>query len=185
MSLKTSFRRALTGAIAAALTLLVAAPLAAQEASRPKIAILDTQQILASSALGKSAMAELSSLRDKKEAEGKQLADELEDLRKKLQEGRLSLSDDKIAELQKQAEDKAIALKRFEDDANRELDKKRQEILARVDSKVMPIINEYGKEQGYDMIFRKYESGLIYADEGSDVTQEIIRRLDAKEAAGN
>ncbi len=34
----------------------------------------------------------------------------------------------------------------------------------------MPVINQVGKEQGYTLIFRKFESGLIYADEAVDIT---------------
>jgi Skp family chaperone for outer membrane proteins len=43
----------------------------------------------------------------------------------------------------------------------------------------MPVINRAGKELGYTLIFRKFESGLIFADESVDLTNEIIRRLDA------
>ena len=34
----------------------------------------------------------------------------------------------------------------------------------------MPVINQVGKELGYTLIFRKFESGLIYADEAIDIT---------------
>lgn len=180
MPMKTSLPRTLAGAFALVLLLAVAAPLAAQESM--KIAILDTEQILTTSETGKKALEELQALRAQKEQEGQQLQEEAEALQARLQEGRLSLSQDKIAELQGQLEDKAVELRRFQDDANRQLSKKRDEILARVDAQVMPIINAYGQEQGYDLIFRKFESGLIYADDAIDVTADIIQRLDA---AGN
>ncbi len=32
---------------------------------------------------------------------------------------------------------------------------------------------------GYTLIFRKFESGLIYADEAVDITKLVITRLDA------
>jgi outer membrane protein len=184
MSLKTTPLRVLAGAFALVLGLAAAAPLAAQQATGLKIAVLDTEQILLQSATGKAALEELRTRRERKEGEGKALQTEVQQLRDRLSEGRLSLSQDKIAELEKQLEDKAISLRRFEDDANRELTKKREEVLAKVDSKVMPIINAYGQEMGYDLIFRKFESGLIYADEGVDVTPEIIRRLDASGGTG-
>ncbi len=43
----------------------------------------------------------------------------------------------------------------------------------------MPVINQVGKELGYNMIFRKFESGLIYADDALDITTQVIQRLDA------
>jgi len=172
---KLPIRGVLAGAFALLLASGVAAPLAAQGL---KIAIIDTERILLTSATGKKALEELTALRTAKEEQGRQLQGEVELLRDRLTEGRLSLSEERITEIEKELEDKAIALRRFQDDANRELNKKRDEILAQVDGKVMPIINAYGQEGAYDLIFRKFESGLIYANEGVDVTDEIIRRLD-------
>ena len=50
---------------------------------------------------------------------------------------------------------------------------------------MFPVINQVGKEGGYTLIFRKFESGLIYADEAIDITDEVIQRLDAAGAAGS
>lgn len=173
--------------LAAVLALAVCAPLAAQaqtETQQLKIAVIDTEQILLNSQAGKAALDRLKSLRAQKEEEGKQMQSELEALRDRLNEGRLSLAEDRIREMEKELEDKAIALRRFQDDANRELNKSRDELLAQVDQKVMPIINQYGQEQGYDLIFRKFESGLIFADEKADITAEVIKRLDAAHEGG-
>ena len=70
-------------------------------------------------------------------------------------------------------------MRRLQDDATRELQKKKDEVLGSVDQRVMPVINQVGKELGYTLIFRKFESGLIYADEAVDITPVIIQRLDA------
>ncbi len=52
-------------------------------------------------------------------------------------------------------------------------------MLKQIDERVMPVINQAGKDLGYTLIFRKFESGLIYADEAIDITGVIIQRLDA------
>lgn len=175
-------RRLSAVAVAAALALGAAAPLAAQG---QKIAIIDTERILTASATGKTALESLTALREQKTQQGKALETQLTDLQNRLQEGRLSLSDDKIAELQRQVEDKALEMRRFQDDANRELATRRDEVLAQVDEKVMPVINRFGQEQGYDLIFRKFESGLIYAADAVDITDEVIAALDGGAAAGS
>lgn len=175
-SAKRSRFRLTVALAAAALALGVAAPLAAQE---QKIAIIDTERVLATSTVGKQALEGLTALRLQKQQEGEALEKELTDLQARLQEGRLSLSEDKLAELQRQAEDKALAMRRFQDDANRELSQKRDEMLAEVDQKVMPVITRFGQQNGYDLIFRKFESGLIYADDAVDITDEVIAALDA------
>jgi outer membrane protein len=168
---------------------LLAAPAAAQQAAPAaaapapagplKIAVIDTEKILLSSQAGKKALADLKKLQEQKETELRAKAQELKDLQTKITEGRLSLAQDKLAELSKQYEEKEIALRRQQDDATRELNKKRDEMLAQIDGRVMPVINQAGKDLGYTLIFRKFESGLIYADEAVDITSLIIQRLDA------
>jgi outer membrane protein len=155
-----------------------AAPAAAQQGPI-RVAVIDTEKILLSSQAGKKALADLKKLQEQREAEARGKAQELKDLQTKISEGRLSLAQDKLADMTKQYEEKEIALRRFQDDATRELNKKRDEVLGAIDQRVMPVINQAGKELGYTLIFRKFESGLIYADEAVDITNQIIQRLDA------
>jgi outer membrane protein len=162
-----------------------AAPAVAQAAAPapaaaavPRIAVIDTEKILLSSVAGKKAVADLKKLQDQREKELVAKAQELKDLQAKINDGRLSLAQDKLAELSKQYEEKEIALKRAQDDATRELNKKRDDMLAQIDERVMPVINQVGKDLGYTLIFRKFESGLIYADEGIDITNVVIQRMD-------
>ena len=128
---------------------------------------------------GKKAVADLKKLQEQRENELRGKAQELKDLQTKITDGRLSLAQDKLADLSKQLEEKDIALRRAQDDATRELNKKRDDMLAGIDERVMPVINQVGKDLGYTLIFRKFESGLIYADEAIDITDSIIQRLDA------
>lgn len=153
-------------------------------AAETKVAVINTEQILLESVTGKKAIGELKKLQDQKEAELKAKEQEIKDLQAKLNEGRLSLAQEKLDEINKQLEERVIAGRRLQDDANRELGKRRDELLAAVDQKVMPLITRLGKELGYTLIFRKFESGLIYADEAIDITKMVIEQLDAAAAAG-
>jgi outer membrane protein len=171
--------------LGAALALALATPMAATAqapapaASGLKIAVIDTEQVLLGSQTGKKALADLKKMQEQKEGEARTKSQEIKDLQTKINDGRMSLAQDKLTEMEKQLEDRIIALKRFQDDANRELNKRKDEALAQIDKRVMPVINQVGKEQGYTLIFRKFESGLIYADEAVDITNLIIQRLDA------
>jgi outer membrane protein len=175
-------RAALVAALA--LPLVVAAGHAQAPAAGPKIAVINTELILLNSQAGKAALGELKKKQEAKEAEGRAKNEEIRDLQKRINEGRLSLSEDKLATLEKELEDRVIALRRFQDDANRELGKARDELLGQIDGKVMPVINQIGQEGGFTLIFRKFESGLIYTDESIDITQLVIQRMDAAQAAG-
>jgi outer membrane protein len=173
------FRNTTALATAALLATLAAGSAASAQDKPIKIAVINTEQILVESQAGKKAIADLKKLQEGKEAELKAKEQEIRDLQTKLNEGRLSLAQDKIDEMQKQLEEKVIAGRRLQDDANRELGKRRDELLGAVDQRVMPLINQIGKEMGYTLIFRKFESGLIYADEAVDITKMVITRLDA------
>ena len=178
MSYKTTLSR---GAAALVAFAALAAPAAAQGL---KIAVINTEQILTESQAGKKALADLKKMQEAKEGELKTRQQEIKDLQTKASEGRLSLAEDKMRELEKQLEDRVIAARRLQDDATRELNKRRDEILAQIDARVMPVINQLGKEGGDTMIFRKFESGLIFVDEAVDITPQVIQRLDAAPASG-
>jgi outer membrane protein len=166
------------GLALAASPFLAAAPAPAQQPAGFKVAVIDTEKILLTSNTGKKALADLKKVQEGKEAEARTKQQEIKDLQAKIADGRLSLAQDKLTEMEKQLEEKLISLRRFQEDANSELTKKRDQVLAAIDQKVMPVINQVGKEMGYTLIFRKFESGLIYADEAIDITGAIIQRLD-------
>ncbi len=154
---------------------LGAAPAAAQS----KLAVIDVQRLVTDSVAGKEALARLKKLQDDKIAEGKAKNDEVDALRKRLNEGRLSLADDKISELEKQLEEKVTGLRRFQEDAEREFNKSRETTFGEIERRVFPVIEQVGKEGGYTFIFNKFQSGLLYADDAADITSQIIQRFDA------
>ncbi len=176
--------RAAIGALLLGSALIVglgAAPAQAQ-AQGVKVAVIDVQRLVTDSIAGKQALARLKQLQDDKIAEGKAKQDEIEQLRKRLNEGRLSLADDKISELEKQLEEKITAFRRFQEDAERELNKSRDGSFADIEKRVSPLIEQVGREGGYTLIFNKFQSGLVYAIETADITDQIVQRFDAAAA---
>lgn len=167
------------------LTLGLALALPGQAAAQgPKMAVINTQEIVFESTTGKKALEDIQTLQQQRQQEVEAKQAEITELRNRLNEGRLSLSEDKLAELQSELETKLRDLRRFQEDAAAELEKKRSEVLAGIEEQVMPVINQIGEEGGYTMIFRKFESGLLYVDEAVDITAQVIERLDAGASAG-
>lgn len=181
--------RAGSAARAAAWTLLVAvasmAPTHGQQspaADGTRVAVVDTQRLLEESAAGRSALERLRGLFDQKQQEIAAREQEIADLRQQLEEGSLSLSEARQAELQGQVEDKLIALRRLRDDAQRELNQQQDRALQEIDRQIMPVIQQVAAESGYALIFRKYESGLLFAQDAVDITDRVLQRFNA--AAG-
>ena len=147
-------------------------------AQTPKLAVIDVEKILTESERGKAVLGKIEEFRNSKAQSLKAMQDSLVALNEEFQKGRLSLAEDRLADLQKQLEDKTIEMRRAQDDAERELREMQAKEFEAVEVAVLPIIQAVGKEQGYTMIFNKFQSGLVYADEAIDITGAVIERFD-------
>jgi outer membrane protein len=142
------------------------------------VGYLDVDQIAQESAAGREMMGRLQKLQGEKVAARKKMVDETEALKKQLETQRATLSDAKVTELQKQIEEKAVAIQRFDEDAQADLEKARQTEIAGLEKNLMGVIEEFGRESGMKMIVNK--RALVWADEGSDVTEQVLRRFNTK-----
>lgn len=166
-----------------AVAALVAASARAQGTTAPapaatqniRIGVINVERLVQESALGKEAFARVKRLNDVKKEEGEKLSKELRDMEQKLADQGSAMADDKRDALQKSYQEKAISFKRFQDDANRELEASQKKELGELERRVFPVINQVGKEKGYTLIFNKFQSGLVYADESIDVTDDVLK----------
>jgi outer membrane protein len=142
-----------------------------------KLAVINVDRLVTDSALGKEAFARVKKLADQKKEEGEKLTKEIREMEQKLADQGASLADDKKEALQKQYQERAIAFKRFQDDAQRQLEEAQKKELEELQKRVLPVITQIGKEKGYTLVFNKFQSGLVYADEGVDITDEVLKRF--------
>ena len=153
------------------------APAAPAKAAGLKIGVINVERLVQESALGKEAFNRVKKLNDQKKEEGDKLQKEIRDLEQKLADQGSALADDKKEALQKTYQEKAIAFKRFQDDANRDLETAQKKELSDLERRVFPVINQVGKEKGFTMIFNKFQSGLVYADETVDITDDVLKQF--------
>ena len=165
--------------VAAAFVAAVAGAQGSTGATAPagpiKIGTINVERLVQESALGKEAFNRVKKLNDQKKDEGDKLQKELRDMEQKLADQGSALTEDKRDALQKSYQEKAIAFKRFQDDANRELEASQKKELSELERRVFPVINQVGKEKGYTLIFNKFQSGLVYADDAVDITDEVLK----------
>lgn len=167
-------------AIVAFSVMTVAAVALAQQPTTPSVAVIDVQLVVQESAAGKEAMLRLRKLQDEKVAEGRKLAEAKQALEKQLATQGPTLSAEKRSALAKEIEDKDIEMRRFDEDARAALDEARRKELEALEKQIMPIINELGREMKLQLIFNKYQSGLVYADEAVDITDQVLRRFNTQ-----
>lgn len=154
----------------------LAAPLFAQSAPA-RVAVIDVNKVLMSSAPGKAAYERLKKMQDERIAKAQAMNDEIAKLDNDMNTKKLSLSEDKLNEMAKQISDKKIAAQRYAQDADREVGEARDKTLLELENKIKPVIDSIGKEMGLAAIFNKFESGLVYASDAIDITDTVVKRF--------
>ena len=155
----------------------MAAPMLAQSTTPARVAVIDVQRVLATSSAGKAAYDRLKKMQEERVNKAKAMEEELRKLEAEIATKKLSLSEDKIAEMTKQLSDKKIAMQRYAQDADREVSEARDRALLELEGKIKPVIDGIGKEMGLAAIFNKFESGLVYASDAIDITDSVIKRF--------
>ena len=145
--------------------------------STMRVAVIDVQKVLATSSAGKVAYEKLKKMQDDRIARAQKLDEDAKNLENEINTKKLSLSEEKLTDMQKQLSDKKIAMQRYAQDADREVSDARDKELAALEARIKPVIDQLGKEMGLAAIFNKYESGLVYASDAIDITDTVIKRF--------
>jgi Skp family chaperone for outer membrane proteins len=160
-----------------------AQPAAAPQPPRPfpegaKLAYINTQRVAAESAEGKAASSKLKALNDKKVQELNERQKQLQAQQQKLQQGGSVLSDAARVELEKNIEKMQVDIQRFTQDAQAEVQELNNQLQGEFERKLRPIIAAVSQEKGLQMVFGP-DSGIVWADAGLDITNDVIKRFDA------
>ncbi len=163
---------------------LPAAPAAVAQDAPIKIVVVDLERVVAQSAAGKALQAKLAKFQEDVKTEGEQKTAAARDIRQRIVDGANSLSEDKLSQLQKDLEDAQIAIRRFQDDKQREGQKMQTEGLQDIERQLQPVFEKIRDEGGYDLIINNVAGVVVMANEKVDITGKVIAELDAA-AAGN
>ncbi len=157
-----------------------AAPQAVSQPGATRVAVIDVRRILLESTAGKAAIEELRQLAESRQSALAAKEEEAAELQETIETQRLTLAEGKLEEMERDLQDMVIDMRRDQDDARRELEERQVAEFGKIEEKVMPLIQELGEEMGYTLIFNKFEdSGLLFAADGADVTDEVLRRFNA------
>ena len=164
------------------LALGLALPLAAQEGGPVRIAVVNLDAVILQSPGGKALQEKLAAFQQtaREEIEAKQ--NDIREIRQRITDGANSLSEDRLAELQKDYEDANIAARRLQDDKQREAQKMQQEGLKEIETQLQPVFEQIRDEDQLDLIMNNTPGVIIMAGERINITRKVIERLNA--AAG-
>lgn len=159
------------------LSILLVFCLAAVAGAEVKIAFVDMKAVIAKSEPGSKAMEQLKAqfkdMKDNLDAQKKSL-DALKD---ELQKQSMMLSQE--AKLDKEAQYKR-KVRDFQDmgqNYQRKLQQAEQDLSKPIIEKLVQVVQDYGKKNGYTAIFDKQSSGMVYHQDSVDVTGAIIAEL--------
>ena len=163
-------------------------PAAAAEAPRPypegaKIAFFDVQAVASNSVEGKAATGKIQEFEKKKIGEIQAKNKQLEDARTKLQSSSGIMNDQARLGLEKDVDRLTREVQFMQQEAQSERQQLSTELQVEFQRKLAPVLDQLAKEKGLHMLFDFQTSGALWADPGLDLTQEVIKRLDASKGA--
>ena len=88
------------------------------------------------------------------------------------------LSESARASKEKDYQQRLKEFQRFTKDAQDELQGKDEEYTRKILESMEKVIKDFGRKNGYTFIFVKNE-GLLFADDKADVTEEVLKLLNA------
>jgi outer membrane protein len=143
-----------------------------------KVAFVNLQAVFQLSGDGKAAAAKVQSLTTQKQAQIGERQKVLAANQQKLQTGGTVMSDSARAALEKDIEKQTRELERFQQDAQAELNDLQVDLNDAFQKKLFPVLQKMAEEKALHMLFSAADAGLIWADEGLNLTEEAVKRLD-------
>ena len=143
-----------------------------------KLGYIDMQRALNTSEAGKEAKEQLAARVKKYQEEINVKQEEIKKLKDDLEKQGMLLSESARAAKEKDYQQRLKEFQRFTKDAQDELQGKDEEFTRKILEGMERIIQEFGRKNGYTFIFVKNE-GLLFADDKVDVTEEVLKLLNA------
>lgn len=160
---------------------VLSGPLAAQEGA--KFGAIDSQVVLEKSLEGKKAFAQLQEADKKYQADLTRLDEQIRQIESRLTTQRLTLTPEAAQSLQADLDKRRTERKRSAEDAVKAMQQLQMNLFERIESELMPLIDQLRKDKGLDVIFDVSKGGVVTLNPAINLTDELIRRYDASKAA--
>jgi outer membrane protein len=145
-----------------------------------KLGFIDMQKVLNNSDAGKEAKEQLQQKLKKFQEEINVKQNDLQKLKTDLEKQGVALNETARAAKEKDYQTKLKDFQRFAKDAEEELQAKDGEFTRKILEKLEKLVQEYAKKNGYTAIMDIRTAGLMYLDEKADLTEEILKVLNAQ-----
>lgn len=148
-------------------------------AAEGKFGYIDMQRALSSSEAGKDAKLQLQAKLKGYQDQINTKQDELQKLKGDLEKQGVALSETTRAAKEKDYQQKLKDFQRFTKDAEEDLQARDGEYTKKLVEAMSKVVNDYGRKNGYTIIFDGRGAGMLYADQKADLTDEVIKAFNA------
>lgn len=154
-------------------------------AQTPSVVIVNFERAVFECADGKKASQEFDTKLKERQGAVQKKQKELEDAENKLRTQEKALSDTARLELTRSIEQRRIELDRLNEDSEKEFGALRQQLLAPVAERVQQALNLLARDMQVTLIVdvSNPQSGVVWASAAADVTDNLIKRVDAEKPA--
>ena len=152
----------------------------ASAGEKPAIGYVDVRTVLLESKAGKQHKAEIEKIVKDKQATFKKEEEKLKTLQQNLEKEMLTLSDAQKQEKQRGFQEKVQTLQKNAQEVERDLRQKDSEYSNKAIEEMRKVIAEVAKEEKLSLVFGKSEMSVLYSEEGMDITNKVIQKLDSR-----
>ncbi len=146
--------------------------------SEIKVGVINGEEIIQKTKKGKLIQERLEQLRNSKREKIEAMQNEIKKLQKELTSP--ALNSETQRKKNRELEDKKINHDRFLQDAQNEIQLQSQKEMITLYKEIMPLIHQIGKSKGFTLILDLTTAGVAYFDETIDITEEVVKVVDAK-----
>lgn len=163
----------------------------AQAPAGEKIGVINIQQAIAQTAEGKKAFADLQAKYQPRQADLQKQQTDIQNLQDQLQRQQTTLSDAERVRMSRDLSEKQKLFDRARQDAAADFQEDRQDVMNRIGTKMVQIISDYAKQNGYALILDAQvpivgsndvsdaQIPIYYAAPEVDIREEVVKRYDA------
>lgn len=150
-----------------------------------KMAYVEVQRVLETSEPGKTALGQLTKRFEDMRSELDQERAELEKMREEMQRQSLVLSQEAQEDLERELRTKVQEFQEMFQSYQVRMQQEEQVLSEPIIDLLFEVINEYGEENEYTIIFDAQGSGIIYASDALNITDILIEKLNQAWATKN
>ena len=167
-------------ALLASLSLLICVP--TLQAQLSHVVVADFERAVVQSVEGKKASDKFNAALQAKQTDIEKRQKDIEEQQKKLQTGARTLNDAAKAEIQKDIDKRTTELQRLNEDAQKDLQGLRDQLLRPIAERATAILQRMASEQNYTVVVdvSNQQNNVVWYNPKNDITADLIKRIDAE-----